>query len=105
METTTEQRRYRRLNVLDAVVVTPNGHGHDTHVLDISSGGARVALPSDWTPSAGTALKVLFLPDSDQPIVLEGSVTRVTTDHLGIEFAARQDEDVQQLLDLLGKPA
>ena len=103
MDATTEQRRYRRVNVLDAVVVTPNGHGHDTHVLDVSAGGARVALPADWTPTTGAALKVLFLPDTDMPIVLQARVMRVATDHLGVEFGAAQDADVQQLLYMLGK--
>ncbi len=103
MDTTAEQRRYRRVNVLDAVVVTPNGHGHDTQVLDVSAGGARVALPEDWTPTTGAALKVLFLPDTDMPIVLQAHVTRVTTDHLGVAFGAAQEADVQQLLYMLGK--
>ena len=103
MEAISEQRRYRRVNVLDAVVVTPNGHGHDTQVLDVSAGGARVALPADWTPTTGAALKVLFLPDTNMSIVLQAHVTRVTTDHLGVAFGVAQDADIQQLLYMLGK--
>ena len=104
MQPTTEQRQYRRINVLDAVVVAPNGHGHGTQVLDVSLGGACVALPSDWVPLDGAALKVFFLPDSDSPIVLQAHVTRVANDHLGVAFDAAQDERVRYLLHMLGKP-
>lgn len=89
---------------MGAVVVTPNGHGHDTQVLDISTGGARVAATSDWTPVAGAHVKVLFLPDSDSPIVLQARVARLATDHLGLEFDIAQDEDVRQLLEAMGRP-
>jgi hypothetical protein len=102
MDLTTEQRRYRRLNVMDAVVITPNGHGHDTHVLDISSGGARVAAMSDWRPDTGAPLKILFLPRTDSPIVLQARVARVTTDDLGLAFDESQDDGVQLLLEMLG---
>lgn len=104
METTTEQRRFRRQPVSSAVIVTPNGHGHDTRVLDISEGGACVALPSDWIPIAGAPLKILFLPDSTTPIVLQAHVARVGLDHLGVEFDPVQDDGVRQLLEGLGKP-
>jgi len=104
METTTEQRRHRRQPVSSAVIVTPNGHGHDTRILDISEGGACVALPSDWIPVVGASLKILFLPDSTTPIVLRAHVARVGLDHLGVEFDPVQDESVRQLLQGLGKP-
>lgn len=104
MEPTTEQRRFRRVNVLDAVVVAPNGHGHGTQVLDVSLGGARVALPSDWMPLDGSALKVFFLPETESPIVLHAHVTRVANDHLGVSFDAAQDDAVHYLLHMLGEP-
>ena len=102
MDTSAEQRRYRRLQVLSAVIVTPNGHGHDTHVLDISEGGARVALPSDWVPVDDAPLKILFLPDTDAPVVLQAHVRRVALDHLGVAFDDAQTDGVRQLLEGLG---
>ena len=104
METTTEQRRFRRQPVSSAVIVTPNGHGHETRILDISEGGACVALPSDWIPIAGAPLKILFLPDSPTPIMLQAHVARVGLDHLGVAFDAVQNDSVRQLLEGLGKP-
>jgi hypothetical protein len=105
METTTEQRRHRRQPVSSAVIVTPNGHGHDTRVLDISEGGACVALPSDWIPVRGAALKILFLPESPTPIMLHAHVARIGLDQLGVEFDAVQDDSVRRLLEGLGTPA
>ena len=91
METTIEQRRFRRTAVSSAVIVTPNGHGHDTRILDISEGGACMAMPPDWIPVDGAPLKILFLPESKTPIVLQAHVARVGLDHLGVEFDAVQD--------------
>ncbi|WP_166212611.1 PilZ domain-containing protein [Cognatiluteimonas telluris] len=104
METTTEQRRFRRQPISSAVIVTPNGHGHDTRILDISEGGACVALPSDWVPVAGAPLKILFLADSPTPLMLKARVARVGMDHLGVEFDPVQDDSVRALLEGLGRP-
>jgi hypothetical protein len=104
METTIEQRRHPRHRVLGAILVTPNGHGHEAFLLDLSTSGACVTLPSDWIPIARAPVKLLFMPDSDAPIVLRAHVARIATDHLGVEFDASQDTDVQQLFEVLGKP-
>ena len=103
METTTEQRRFRRQPISSAVIVTPNGHGHDSRILDISEGGACMALPTDWVPVSRAPLKILFLPDSPSPIVLKAHVARIALDHLGVEFDPVQDESVNALLQGLGK--
>lgn len=103
METTTEQRRFRRQPISSAVIVTPNGHGHESRILDISEGGACMALPSDWVPVAGAPLKILFLPESPMPIMLKARVARIAVDHLGVEFDPVQDDSVRDLLVGLGK--
>jgi len=101
METSIERRRYPRHKVLSAVVVTPNGHGYDTHVLDISAGGALVANPATWMPDAGASLKLMFLSESDEPIVLHAHITRAATDQLGVSFDETQDSDIQHVLEML----
>lgn len=103
METTIEQRRHPRYRVLGAIIVTPNGNGHEAFLLDLSTSGACVTLPPDWIPIAHAPLKILFMPDSDAPIVLQAHVARIATDHLGIAFDDSQDEGVQQLFEVLGK--
>ena len=62
-----------------------------------------MTLPDDWILVAHAPLKILFLPDSDAPIVLRAHVARIATDHLGIEFDAAQREGIQQLFEMLGK--
>ena len=94
----TEKRRAPRRKVSSAVMVSPNGHGHDAQVFDISAGGVRVELSDDWTPGDGTPLRVFFLSDTDHPIVLHSHVARVAVDHLGLEFEPEQEERISELL-------
>jgi hypothetical protein len=96
-----ERRRTPRKEVSTAVMITPNGHGHDALVFDISAGGARVGLSDDWTPADGASLRMFFLTDTDHPIVLQGHVTRVAVDHLGLEFEPEQEGRIRELMRLL----
>jgi hypothetical protein len=98
-----EQRRYPRRDVLEAVMVTPNGDRHDAVVLDMSLGGARMRLPDDWAPKLGAALRVFFLFDTSDAVTLEGRVTRVAVDHMGVQFAPEQEERIRALLDVVGR--
>lgn len=101
MDQTIEKRRHPRQQVSSAVMITPNGDRHNAQVFDLSAGGARVGLPIDWIPPEGIALRVFFLFDTDHPIVLEGHVTRVAVDHLGLEFSPAQEEQIRELLDVV----
>ncbi|HEY0659936.1 MAG TPA: PilZ domain-containing protein [Lysobacter sp.] len=96
-----EKRRHPRQNVVSAVMVSPNGDQHSAQLMDISLGGARVALPDDWTPSDGQAMRVFFFADTADAMVLAMRITRVTVDHLGLEFAPEQEGQIQHLLEVL----
>ena len=98
-----EQRRHPRRDVLEAVMVTPNGDRHDAVVLDMSLGGARMRLPDDWAPNLGAALRVFFLFDTSDAITLEGRVTRVAVDHMGVQFAPEQEDRIRALLDAVSR--
>lgn len=97
----TEKRRAPRHKVSTAVMITPNGHGHNAQIFDISTGGARVGLSDDWVPANGASLRVCFLFDTNHPIMLQGHVTRVAVDHLGLEFEPAQEERISELMQLL----
>ena len=97
----TEKRRTPRKQVSGAVMITPNGHGHNAQVFDISAGGVRLGLPEDWVPANGAALRVFFLFDTNHPIMLQGHVTRVAVDHLGLEFEPAQEAQISELMQLL----
>lgn len=102
METVTELRRYARQEIFSAVMIVPDGQLADPAMamaLDLSEGGSRIGLLDEWRPAAGVPLKLSFLFDTEQPIVLHGRVTRVTTDHLGIEFEPAQELQIRLLLD------
>ena len=98
-----EQRKHQRRDVLEAVMVTPNGDRHDAVVLDMSLGGARMRLPEDWAPKLGAALRVFFLFDTSDAVTLEGRVTRVAVDHMGVQFAPEQEERIRALLDVVSR--
>ena len=98
-----EKRRHPRQSVLTAVMVQPNGHRHEAQVLDLSLGGARVRRPSDWNPSDGAALRMFFEVGGEDEIALQGHVSRVSVDHMGVSFDDAQEDRVQQLFEAIGK--
>ena len=95
-----EQRRTQRWKVAGAVTLTPNGAAHETEIFDISAGGARVGLPHDWAPADGASLRVFFLDDIDCPVMLQGHVTRVAANHLGLAFESAQERRITELMQL-----
>ena len=97
-----ERRRHSRYDVLVAVMLTPNGDQHLADVMDLSEGGARVGLSEGWVPPAGMPLRVLFQVHAADVVALQAKVTRVCTDHLGVEFDPMQDQSIQQLLRDVG---
>jgi hypothetical protein len=104
MDTVAEKRRHPRRVILGAVMIAPNGNRHDALVLDVSEGGVCVDLPDDWAPSDGAALRVFFVFDGHQSIVLQSHVARIAIDHMGLEFDPAQEDRIRQLLDVAGIP-
>jgi hypothetical protein len=98
-----DRRRYPRQPMVRAIMVRPNGHKIDAHVLDLSLGGARVTLPQNWNPESGASLRLYFQNgDQDESITLRGHVTRVGLDDLGVEFEPQQEQDIRDLFASLG---
>jgi hypothetical protein len=98
----TERRRHPRQNTLMAIMFTPNGDRHAASVLDVSEGGARIRLPEDdWTPHDGANLRLFFEIDPIQTVAVDGRVVRVCIDHLGVQFAPKQERQIHELLTSL----
>jgi len=95
-----EQRRTQRWAACGTVTITPNGSGHEAELVNISTGGARVGRSDDWTPADGESLRLFFLDDIDCPIMLQGHVTRVATNHLGLAFEPAQERGISELMRL-----
>jgi hypothetical protein len=93
-----ERRGHPRRETYVAIMITPNGDLHSADVLDLSESGARVALPSGWTPAAGTRLRMYFRLDARSEVAVESSVVRVGVDHLGLKFAPAQEAKINSLL-------
>ena len=96
--TTADKRRHPRKEVFTAALIALDGEGHLSEVWDLSQGGARLGRPLTWVESAGPVVRIYFMLDQETVIAVDAKVVRVSDDHLGIEFAAGQDERVQSLL-------
>ena len=99
-DTGRERRRHERLDVSAAILVSPNGHPHDTTIYDLSAGGARIGLPEHFEHDVG-ALVRLYFPNTPGSMVLFAEIKRMSVDHLGVEFAEGQQDQVYRLIDEL----
>ncbi|MBF6025661.1 PilZ domain-containing protein [Lysobacter niastensis] len=100
MSKDTDRRRNPRQDVLMAAMVTPNGGQHEATILNLSRGGACVALPTDWMPGDGAPLKLFFQKDNDEPIMVHAHVARIAVDHMGLSFDPGQGTRIRDLLEL-----
>lgn len=98
-----EKRRYRRAEVFTAIMISPNGHENRSTVYDLSESGARVGLPEDFEHAVGAGVRLFFLLDDNETVVLNASIVRVAIDHLGVQFAPSQEEDIRYLMAELVK--
>lgn len=105
MDSLGEQRRHPRREVLNAIMIRPNGNQHEALVLDMSLGGARMRLPEDWNPNDGANVRMYFLTDTRDAVTLDATVTRIAIDHMGVAFAPAQEDRIQALLDVLSHQA
>jgi hypothetical protein len=100
--TSRERRRHERHEVAAAIMVSPNGHPHHTTVYDLSSSGARIGLPDHFEHDVG-ALVRLYFPREPGPMVIFAEIKRMSVDHVGVEFADGQQQQVYQLMDELAE--
>jgi hypothetical protein len=99
-----ERRRHQRENVLSAIMISPNGHENRAMVYDLSESGARVGLPADFEHEVGAGLRLFFMLDDNETIVLNAHIVRVAIDHLGVQFAPAQESDIRYLMsELVGR--
>lgn len=99
-----ERREHPRKEAVVAIMITPNGDFHSADLLDLSEGGARVGLSAGWAPAAGTRVRMYVRLDARSEVAIEGQVTRVGIDHLGVQFAPAQEDPIQRLLLAVSKP-
>lgn len=93
-----EKRRHQRHNVFSAIMISPNGHENRATVYDLSESGARVGLPDDFEHDVGASLRLFFLLDETETVILNAHIVRVAIDHLGVQFAPAQEDDIRHLM-------
>ena len=93
-----EKRRFPRLPIFSAALITRDGQGWLSEVRDLSQGGACLARPARWSGNAPQPCRVYFIFDQETVVALDACCVRDGPEDLGFEFSAGQDSDVQTLL-------
>jgi hypothetical protein len=93
-----ERRRHDRVDVAAAILVSPNGHPHETTIYDVSEGGARIGLPRHFEHGVGALVRLHFHRETG-PMIIFAEIRRMAVDHLGVQFAEGQLGLVNQLMD------
>ena len=99
-----EKRRHPRQEVFNAVMISRNHRDrHSAMALDLSASGVRIGLLDSWRPAVGSPVRISFLFYADHMTVLEGRVTRISDDELGVEFLPAQEKPIGHLLDVVSR--
>jgi hypothetical protein len=93
-----EKRRFPRLPIFSAALITHAGQGWLSEVRDLSQGGARLARPSQWTSADGPDCRIYFIFDQETVIAVDARCVRDGEDDLGVEFKPGQEASVDSLL-------
>ena len=94
-----EKRRHPRteISAVAVLVATARG-GFLSNALDISGGGARVALPLTWKDSNAAPFRLFFIFDQDTVVDVRATLVRAGDNHLAFQFDAGQPVEIDQLL-------
>ena len=93
-----EKRRFPRLPIFSAALITRDGQGWLSEVRDLSQGGACLARPTRWSAQAAQPCRVYFIFDQETVVALDASCVRDGQEDLGFEFSPGQESIVQTLL-------
>ena len=93
-----EKRRHARQEVFTAIMISPNGHENRSAVYDLSESGARIGLPEDFEHEVGASVRLFFLLDDSETVVLQAHIARVAIDYLGVEFSPAQEDNIRYLM-------
>jgi hypothetical protein len=92
-----EKRRFPRLPIFSAALITHAGQGWLSEVRDLSHGGARLARPQRWTGNVPEC-RIYFIFDQETVIAVDARCVRDGEDDLGFEFQPGQETLVDALL-------
>ena len=94
-----EKRRHPRteISAVAVLVATARG-GYLSNAMDISGGGARVALPLTWKESSVPPFRLFFIFDQDKVVDVRATLVHAGDNHLAFQFDAGQPDEIDQLL-------
>ena len=93
-----EKRRFPRLPVFSAALLTHAGQGWLSEVRDLSQGGARLARPRHWKIGEIPECRIYFIFDQETVIAVDARCARDGEDDLGVEFLPGQEGPIESLL-------
>jgi hypothetical protein len=95
---TNEKRRFPRLPIFSAALITHAGQGWLSEVRDLSQGGACLARPRHWNSGFALDCRVYFIFDQETVIAVDARCVRDGSEDLGFEFMADQESQIESLL-------
>lgn len=93
-----EKREHPRHELSSTALIAGFKRAWLVNVQDISTGGARVAKPLDWSNPGYSPLTLYFIFDQDTVVPMRATLVRDAPDHLGFWFKSGQDEELGRLL-------
>jgi hypothetical protein len=93
-----EKRRFPRLPIFSAALITWSGQGWLSEVRDLSQGGARLARPQHWRAGMAVDCRIYFIFDQETIIALDARCVREGISDLGFEFGPGQENQIEAML-------
>ncbi len=94
-----EKRRHPRTEISAVAVLIATAKGaYLSHLADVSRGGCRVVRPLPWSNESRPPFRLYFIVDQDTVIDIEALMVRAGDEHIAFQFAAGQNDEVEQLL-------
>lgn len=95
---TDEKRRFPRLPIFSAALITHAGQGWLSEVRDLSQGGACLVRPQHWVDDERRRCRIYFIFDQETVIAIDADSVRQGPHEIGFEFQPDQEASVEALL-------
>ena len=93
-----EKRRFPRMPIFSAALITHQGNGWLSEVRDLSQGGACLARPHQWPTGQHPECRIYFIFDQETVVAVSARCVREGSEDLGFEFDSGQETVVEGLL-------
>jgi hypothetical protein len=102
-ENSDERRHFHRILFDAPLLFTTMGDGYDSSLIDISLNGALIHRPDGWNGKSGDGATIsIHLGESeDEEIIMEGTVTHVDENGLGLRCTHIDMNSITHLRRLL----